>query len=136
MRRITANDLPFVQTLMARPAMNAHKPDPTPPSPTKIAEHHARDLSHWRRCGFGRYVVSCNGQSIGLCGLTRPDPARPDGYSGLNLSYHLAPDHWGKGHASAMAPAMVDLARLHLCDQGHIFGLARPSQPSVCAGIG
>ncbi len=123
-RRITARDKGFVTRLMTLPAMNAHKPDPTPPRPAQVSDSLDRDLEHWNRHGFGRYVVSDDTGPIGLCGLTRRD-----GFRGLNLSYHLSPDHWGHGYATELVTALVDIARSHLADQDQVFALARPANP-------
>lgn len=122
--RITSADLSFVSHLMARPEMNTHKPDPTPPSPAKIAQTHAYDLHHWSRHGFGRYVVHLDADPIGLCGLTLRE-----GMTGLNLSYHLEPDHWGQGHATTLVHALLALASDHLSTHAHVFALVRPANP-------
>lgn len=126
-RRIAPGDLAFVQALMARPELSAHKPVPHPSSPEDIAKAHAANLAHWETHGFGRYVVVLAGPigPIGLCGLTRKA-----GVDGINLSYHLLPEHWGRGHASALVRALVDLATRHLPGQGPLNGLVRPANPA------
>ena len=123
-RRIALEDLAFAQDLMARPEMNAHKPDPTPPSADAVAKALAADLSHWQTHGIGRYLVTLQHAPIGLCGLTHRA-----GAPGLNLSYHLSPDHWGNGHASALVAALVHMADDHP-DARLIYGLARPANPA------
>ncbi|UWQ94354.1 hypothetical protein K3728_11550 [Rhodobacteraceae bacterium M385] len=83
-RRIRAEDLAFVQSLMAAPQMHSHKPDPKLPTEAAIAADHGENLSHWERHGLGRYVVMAGDAKIGLCGLS----VRRQ-FPGLNLSYHL-----------------------------------------------
>lgn len=122
--RIAANDLAFLTALMSRPEMNAHKPDPTPPSDASVATTLAADLAHWQRHGIGRFVVSLQDTPIGLCGLTHRA-----GMEGLNLSYHLSPSNWGQGHASALVVALVHLAGEHAAER-LIYGLARPANPA------
>ncbi len=111
--------------LMAIPALNAHKPDPIPPSPEQIASLHARDLDHWSQQGFGRYIVHADAAPVGLCGLSLRD-----GFSGLNLSYHLSPDQWGNGYATTLVAALINLADAHLHMHGPVFALARPTNPA------
>jgi len=125
--RIAVRDLAFVQGLMTRPEMNAHKPDPTPPDPDRIAATHARDVALWDTAGHGRYVLRHGGVAVGLCGFS----LRP-GYPGLNLSYHIAPEHWGRGWASAVVAAMVEVARaLDLPDAARMLhALVRPANPA------
>lgn len=133
-RRIAADDLPFVQTLMARPELSAHKALPHPSPPEDIARNHGADLAHWATQDFGRYVVidaDPNGlcrtvsDCVGLCGLSRRD-----GMAGLNLSYHLLPEHWARGHATHLVRALARLAAVHLAGQGPICGLLRAAKPA------
>lgn len=124
-RRLTAADLPFVQALMSRPELSTHKPVPVPSPPDAIARAHAADLAHWEAHGFGRYVVDLSDEPIGLCALSRRD-----GMAGLNLSYHLLPEHWGGGLATDLVSALVELARTHLADDGPIYALVRPANPA------
>lgn len=124
-RRIARSDLGFLQTLMAQPKMNAHKPDPTPPSAAAVETTLTADLTHWEAYGMGRYVVCLQGKPVGLCGLTHRAEME-----GLNLSYHLSPDHWEQGHASALVMALVTLAVEHVPDERVIYGLARPANPA------
>lgn len=104
-RRLGSSDLAFVLSLTADPAMHRHRPVPVAPDPLAVTEGFGRDLDHWQRHGFGRWVVLHDGVPVGLCGLTHRA-----GYPGLNISYHLAPTVWGRGWASALAAALVDLA--------------------------
>ena len=123
-RRLTAQDLAFVQHLMAHPQMHGHKPDPTPPTPDHIAQSHADDLAHWTAHGVGRYLVQQRDRAIGLCGLTQRA-----GFPGLNLSYHLHPEAWGKGLASVLAAGLVEMADRAL-PVSYLHGLARGGNPA------
>lgn len=125
--RIAPGDLAFVQCLMRRPEMNAHKPDPTPPSAAVVAQAHARDVARWDEAGHGRYVLTHDTRPVGLCGFS----LRP-GYPGLNLSYHLAPEEWGRGWASRVVAAMVALAEGMEFQRSDrmLHALVRPANPA------
>ncbi|WP_341861812.1 GNAT family N-acetyltransferase [Gymnodinialimonas sp. 57CJ19] len=123
-RRITAEDLAFVQSLMAAPQMHSHKPDPTLPTQAAIAAAHGETFSHWERHGLGRYVVMAGDTKVGLCGLSVRR-----GFPGLNLSYHLRPQDWGKGWASLLTNGLVTLADASL-KVPYLHGLARPANPA------
>lgn len=123
-RRISAEDLAFVQSLMAVPQMHSYKPDPKLPTQAAIAADHGETLSHWERHGLGRYVVMVGDTRVGLCGLS----VRP-GFPGLNLSYHIRPQDWGKGWASLLANRLVTLAEVSL-KVPYLHGLARAANPA------
>jgi RimJ/RimL family protein N-acetyltransferase len=80
-----------------------------------------RDIEHWRKHGFGRWVLDQNGKIVGFGGLTH----RP-GFTGLNLSYHLHPDVWGQGLASEFATSAVVIGFRDLAAK-KIIGLVRPT---------
>lgn len=118
-------DLAFAQTLFTRPELSAHKPVPLPPSTDQIAKAHAADLSHWKAHSCGRYIIEIDGEPVGFCGLTVRD-----GIEGLNLSYHLLPEHWGRGHATSLVRGLVVFAERQLPQHGPIYGLVRPANPA------
>ena len=123
-RRPTAADLPFVLSLMADPAMHRHRPDPAPPAPSEIEAGFTRDLDHWQRHGFGRWIVIHEGAPVGLCGLTHRA-----GYPGLNISYHLAPPVWGRGWATELATALVAMAETTRLSP-YLHALVRAANPA------
>jgi ribosomal-protein-alanine N-acetyltransferase len=113
-------DLDFVTALFARPELVAHRPDPTPDSPSESARRLARDQAHWRVNGFGRWAVETEGRLIGFGGVTVSTE-----FEGLNLSYHLHPEHWGRGYATELVKEALAFA----CDDlqaKRIIGLVRP----------
>ena len=123
-RRLDPADLPFVLALMADPEMHRHRPVPLPPDPEVVRAGFARDLDHWARHGFGRWVALHHGAPVGLCGLTHRS-----GYPGLNISYHLTPAAWGRGWATALAARLVDLAETGRLAP-YIHALVRPANPA------
>jgi RimJ/RimL family protein N-acetyltransferase len=68
-----------------------------------------RNLRHWDEFGFGPWVVSEIGGSepIGR-GLLRHLPV--DGIDEVEVGYAFYPTYWGKGYATEIAAACVDLA--------------------------
>jgi RimJ/RimL family protein N-acetyltransferase len=126
MRAIEPDDLPFRLALFSRPELSTHKPDPRPDTEGQITDSHTADIAHWAEHGFGRWCVRLGEIPIGFCGLTRRS-----GADGLNISYHLAPEHWGRGHASALVAGMVALIdRAPQPPNGPVVGLVRPANPA------
>ncbi|MEM7721169.1 MAG: GNAT family N-acetyltransferase [Pseudomonadota bacterium] len=118
-RKIAASDLDFVNTLFADPRMLAHHPNPSPTPPRTSLEG---DLDHWSRHGIGRWSVWRGDARVGLCGLTLRD-----GYSGLNLSYHVVPAEWGQGWATHIVRQLITIAAGLSPAPPQVFGLVRPS---------
>ncbi|MGB8622866.1 MAG: GNAT family N-acetyltransferase, partial [Paracoccaceae bacterium] len=110
LRPIAAEDLDFAAGLFSLPQMVSHRPDPSPEPRAALRDRLAMDRVHWRTHGFGRWLLSDGGGPVGLGGLTLKD-----GFEGLNISFHIHPDHWGKGYATefgreALAVAFGPLA--------------------------
>ena len=81
----------------------------------------AKDIAHWRRQGFGRWLLSHAGQSVGFGSLSVED-----GFAGLKLSFHFVAEMWGQGLASEFVRGALDLARDELGSE-EVFGLVRPA---------
>ena len=95
-------DRQFLTELFSRFELVAHRPDPNPDSPGESAARLARDISHWRDHGFGRWAVEVDGMLIGFGGVTVSKD-----FEGLNLSYHLHPESWGHGYATELVNAAL-----------------------------
>ncbi len=113
-------DLDFVTALFARPEIVAHRPEPEPDSPAESRRRLARDRAHWGLHGFGRWAVEAEGRLIGFGGVTVSTE-----FEGLNLSYHLHPDHWGNGYATELVMEALAFAFGDLQAQ-RVIGLVRP----------
>jgi len=113
-------DLAFVTSLFARPELVAHRPDPTPDSPEESARRLSRDRAHWRVHGFGRWTIEAEGRPIGFGGVTVSKE-----FEGLNLSYHLHPDCWGRGYATELVKEALAFSRDDLRAE-RVIGLVRP----------
>jgi RimJ/RimL family protein N-acetyltransferase len=119
LRPITAEDFGLLRAIFTDPRTTAHRPDPRPETEAECLQRLARYLNQWEANGFGIWILEHEGISVGMGGLTHRD-----GFSGLNLSYHLLPDQWGHGFASEFAAAAVDIA---LRDMGasRVIGVIR-----------
>lgn len=113
-------DIGFLTALFLRPELVAHRPDPRPDSPEESARRLARDRTHWRLHGFGRWAIETQGQLIGFGGVTVSTE-----FGGLNLSYHLHPDHWGSGYATELVKEALVFAGNDL-QAKRVIGLVRP----------
>lgn len=120
LRMPAQTDLGFVTALFARQELVAHRPDPTPDTPEESARRLSRDIEHWHNHGFGRWAVEADGRLIGFGGVTVSKE-----FEGLNLSYHLHPDSWGRGYATELVGQILDIAFTEL-EAKRVIGLVRP----------
>lgn len=81
------------------------------PSDMLASRHEAQQLlrrwdEHWRRFGFGYWVVSCRGSEsvVGFCGIK---VMRLDDSEVMNLFYRFDPAVWGGGLATEAASAVT-----------------------------
>ena len=123
-RRPRMGDLGFVTDLYARPEVVAHRPDPTPDGPVRSRVRLERDMAHWDEHGFGRWAVADGGVLVGFGGLTVLEDSLD-----LNISYHVHPDAWGRGIASAIAAQAVAHGFGEL-GATRIRGLVRAANPA------
>lgn len=124
LRRPAESDLPFVVDLFTRPELVGHRPDPRPDSPEASAARLQKDMRHWRAHGFGRWAAEHEGRLVGFGGVTRSET-----FEGLNLSYHLAPEAWGKGFAAEIVQQALAVAFGPLAAK-RVIGLVRPANPA------
>ncbi|HVI90764.1 MAG TPA: GNAT family N-acetyltransferase [Dongiaceae bacterium] len=119
LRPIMAGDFPLLSTIFADPRTTAHRPDPRPETVEECRQRLDRYLEHWAMHGFGTWTLEDEGAAIGFGGLTHRD-----GFTGLNLSYHLHPDFWRHGYASEFAAAAGDIA-LQDIGTSRVIGVVR-----------
>lgn len=68
-----------------------------------------RDIGHWALKGFGKFVITHDGETLGGCGIVHPD-----GWPGHELTWWLLPQARGMGIAQEASHAVLDWARDHL----------------------
>ncbi|WP_442920225.1 GNAT family N-acetyltransferase [Mesorhizobium sp. WSM4935] len=124
LRKPRQTDLDFLADLFSRPELVAHRPDPTPDSPQQSAARLSRDIDHWDGHGFGRWAVEADGGLIGFGGVTVSND-----FQGLNLSYHLHPNSWGRGYATELVMEALRAAFVTL-ETKRVIALARPANPA------
>lgn len=113
-------DLKAAHAIYSRPEVVRHRPDPVPDSKELCSRRLEKEVRHWDRHDIGRWAILLDGAVIGFGGLTHKV-----GFFGLNLSYHIHPDHWGHGYAQefvgeALAVAFGPRRALR------VIGLVRP----------
>jgi RimJ/RimL family protein N-acetyltransferase len=124
LRRPEPQDIGFLTELFSRPELVAHRPDPRPDSPEESAARLTRDIAHWTEHGFGRWAVVANGALVGFGGVTVSQE-----FDGLNLSYHLHPESWGRGYATELVSQTLSFAFTEL-HADRVIGLVRNANPA------
>jgi RimJ/RimL family protein N-acetyltransferase len=109
LRRPAADDVPSILAIHRDERACAHNP-----SDRLVAEGEALDLyhrwdEHWRRHGFGYWVVyhQDDREILGFCGVKL---MQLHGLEVLNLFYRLDPAVWGRGFATEAAIAVAQWA--------------------------
>ncbi len=106
-----AGDLPAYRALLGDPAVGRWLRSPSRPAfeEAEICEWHEDDLRHWTQFGFGPWLLSEDesGEVVGRGGLRW---AEIDGRLRVEATWAIGSRHWGRGHASTLAAAAMDLA--------------------------
>lgn len=69
-------------------------------------------LAHWQTQGFGHWAIAARERPealLGFGGLMSEAPGQ-EGAPGLDLYFRFAPESWGRGYASEMGQAALELA--------------------------
>jgi RimJ/RimL family protein N-acetyltransferase len=112
LRRLTADDAPFILELLNEPSWIRFIGDrgvrTLDDARRYIAEGPA---AMYERHGVGLLLVESKGDGdrLGMCGLLRRD-ALPD----LDIGFAFLPRHWGRGYAFESAAAVLEHARRDL----------------------
>ena len=108
--RPRGDDVEAIFALHHEPRAVAHNPSDALGDVAEAAALLARWDEHWRRYGFGYWMVrrvEGDGTPIGICGTKRMELG---GRTVLNLLYRFAPSAWGQGFAREAAVAVVTWA--------------------------
>jgi RimJ/RimL family protein N-acetyltransferase len=68
-------------------------------------------IEHWRRRGFGRWVLRAGGQPVGTVKLAEWLAL---GWPEVELGYALLPEFWGHGYATEAGAGALEHARTEL----------------------
>jgi len=110
LRRPSPADVDAIFRIHRDPAACAHNPDDMLATWAEAEERYGLWDAHWRRHGFGYWVVRRRADelwAVGFCGLKVMWLA---GREVLNLFYRLEPAAWGAGVATEAATAVVGWA--------------------------
>jgi RimJ/RimL family protein N-acetyltransferase len=120
LRRLDADDAPFVLRLVNDPAWLEHIGDKGVRT-LDDARQYLREgaIAMYERCGFGLYLVALRdgGEPIGICGLVKRDAL-----ADVDLGFALLPQFRGKGYALESAAAVMGYAR-HTLNLGRIVAI-------------
>jgi len=64
-----------------------------------------RDIGHWALKGFGKFVITCKGETLGGCGIVHPD-----GWPGHELTWWLLPEARARGIAREASRVVLNWA--------------------------
>ncbi len=80
-----------------------------PPSEVELLEHHAANLVHWDKFGFGIWLLRDKetGEMVGRGGLQH---TLVDGADEVEVGWAITPDRWGRGLATELAHASIAVA--------------------------
>ncbi|WP_188193303.1 GNAT family N-acetyltransferase [Nonomuraea sp. SYSU D8015] len=107
LRRPVPDDIDAIFAIHSDPAACLHNPSDALSKREEAMELFQRWDDHWRRFGYGYWVVRRRdpGRTLGFCGTKVVDL---NGMSVLNLFYRFEVSSWGQGVASEAATAVVE----------------------------
>lgn len=114
LRRPVHEDLGELHRIHADARTWEHRPEARHGNRAQSGRRLASWLAHWEAHGYGYWTVEHRGRIVGFGGLMLL--AGWQGRDALNLYYRLEPESWGRGYASELALAAVQLAARELPD--------------------
>jgi [ribosomal protein S5]-alanine N-acetyltransferase len=120
-----AADIESVMRIHGDPRTNQFNPS-GPATAKQASDLLAAWLAHWEMHGFGYWAVmdaAAPSEVIGFGGVMLKNVAH---LHGLNIYFRFAPEAWGKGYATELARAGLNLA-FNSIGASEVFGLVRPS---------
>ncbi|MBF5045393.1 GNAT family N-acetyltransferase [Aggregicoccus sp. 17bor-14] len=107
LRALCEDDLDPLAQLLGDPVAMRYFPRPRTRDESRvwIARNHQRYAVDG--CGLWAVERRADGAFLGDCGLVMQ---RPEGQPEVEVGYHFAPEHWGRGYATEAAAACVRLA--------------------------
>ncbi|WP_214411374.1 GNAT family N-acetyltransferase [Sphaerisporangium fuscum] len=115
LRRPVPDDVAAILAIHSDPPTCAHNPSDALSRRQEALELFQRWSDHWRRFGYGYWVVRRRGSDhqLGFCGVKSMDL---NGMSVLNLFYRFEASSWGQGLAGQAATAVVEWASVRVPD--------------------
>ncbi|WP_017904458.1 GNAT family N-acetyltransferase [Pseudomonas asplenii] len=124
LRPVRADDLKVAQAIHGDPLTNRYNPK-GPSSLETTSSNLFNWVEHWKNKGFGYWAVCDRDQPEQVLGFGGLQDAVFGSRNGLNLYFRFAVAAWGKGYASEMVEAALDLAFRQLA-RNEVIGLVRP----------
>ncbi|GAC1435572.1 MAG: GNAT family N-acetyltransferase [Solirubrobacteraceae bacterium] len=108
LRRPVPGDLAALRRLLLHPQVRAwlHPPAAPPMNALEVDLVLASDREHWRVHDYGPWIVEDQRGFCGRVGLKRSEVLH-----GVEITWALLPEAWGRGLATHAARAAVELAR-------------------------
>lgn len=124
LRPVRADDLKVAQAIHGDTQTNRYNPN-GPSSLETTSSHLFNWVEHWKAKGFGYWAVCDRERPETVLGFGGLQDATFGSRAGLNLYFRFAVDAWGKGYASEMVEAALDLA-FRTLQRNEVIGLVRP----------
>ncbi len=110
LRRPVHDDLAQLHRIHSDPRTWEHGPESHHSSRAHSGRRLAHWLAHWEARGYGYWTVERDGLAVGFGGLMLLPRWQGRRGDALNLYYRLEPESWGRGYASELGVAAVELA--------------------------
>lgn len=105
-RPVTVDDVPLFERLWADERVGRTLGGVR--SRSQVQQSLVEASAHWRRWGFGRWLLHDGGTFVGTVKLAHCEIA---GQSEIELGYAVLPEHWGAGYATEGSAGALQHAR-------------------------
>jgi len=131
LRRPLHDDLGELHRIHSDPGTWEHRPESRHGGRAHNGRRLAHWLAHWESRGYGYWTVELRGRIVGFGGLMLIPRWSRRRSGALNLYYRLEPESWGRGYASEVGAAAVELATAELPELPVVARISHGNERSV-----
>jgi [ribosomal protein S5]-alanine N-acetyltransferase len=131
LRMPNESDVERLFEIFGDPRTNTYNPAAAYANLDKARSSISARIAHWRRHGFGQWVISTVTEPHHVIGHGGLSYRRYGDDEKLNLGYRFCVESWGHGYATELGRAALDVAFRDLQRQ-EVFAIVRPAnKPSI-----